>query len=281
LWQAALDASMRLEDDWSTATALSVIGMLRRTQGDVAEARLVHELALQTAARAENVFSQLLSQMDLGVLAFRQQDTYTALAHFASAGRCAALLADRPAEARARLWMLRTLAQSFAQVFAGMPDLLAPALALLRELLLAPAQAQLKSFYRSWLQPVYSLAPAMGDSILLLNTGQRIAVNILDGPSVDEKGALRLRLKVSQSLGPHVPPALEIDLVFLPAQTVIGTLHVDQANMPYLMSNKGLLISGQLPGLDDDLRAQLRAANQSAGGELKMSMTHFALQMHW
>lgn len=281
LWQAALEASLRLEDDWSAATALSVVGMLRREQGDAAEARLVHELALKTAARTNNLFSQMLSQTDLGVLAFKQQNTYAALEHLTAAGRCAAFLADREAEARARLWMLRALAQSFLQVFSGLPDLLAQATALLRELLLAPAQAQLKAFYRSWLQPVYSLAPAVGDSLLVLNTGQRIPLNLLEGPNVDQQGMVRLRLRLAQGLGQNIPPAVEIDLIFVPAQTVIGTLHVDEANRPYLMSNKGLLIAGQLPGMDDDLRAQLRAANAAAHGELKMPMTHFALQMRW
>jgi hypothetical protein len=281
LWQAALDAGTRLEDDWSVATALSVVGMLRREQGDAEEAQLVHELALKAAARAGNLFSQVLSQTDLGVLALKQQNTYAALEHLTAAGHSAALLQDREAEARARLWMLRTLAQSFMQVFGGLPDLLAQATALLRDVLLAPAQAQLKAFYRSWLQPVYSLASAVGDSLLVLNTGQRIPVNFLEGPNVDQHGTVKLRLKVAQALDPHIPAAVQIDLIFLPAQAMIGTLHVNEANRPYLMSNKGLLVSGQLPGLDDDLRAQLLAASAVTHGELKMPMAHFALQMHW
>jgi hypothetical protein len=282
LWQVALDAGLHLADDWSAATALSVIGMLRREQGDAAEARLVHGLALKSASQTGNVFSQMISQADLGVLDLREHNTYAALEHLTAAGRSAAALQEREVEARVRLWMLRALAQSFVQVFGGLPELLAQATAILRELLLAPAQAQLKAFYRSWLQPAYALAPAMGDSLLVLNTGRRIPVIIVNGPSVDQHGVAKLSLRVTQDLGQWgVPSQAEIDLLFLPAQMVIGTLHLDEANRPYLFSNKGVSISGPLPGMDDELRVQLLAARASLHAELKMPMAHFALQLHW
>ena len=282
LWQATLDASLRLEDDWSSATALSVIGMLRHEQRDDEEARLVHELALKTASQSGNHLSLLISHTGLGVLALRQYSIYTALEHLAAAGRSAAALHDREAEARARLLMLRALALSWMQVFEGLPDLMAQAMSLLRELLLVPAQAQLKAFYRSWLQPVYSMAPMMGESLLVLNTGQRIPIVILAGPNVDQQGVVKLRLRATQEMDQWgIPETADLELVFTPVQAVIGMLHLTEADRLRLSSNKGLLITGQLPRVDDELREHLAKVMTTHGGELGMPIDNFALHLRW
>ena len=100
LWQMQLGACNRVEDLKGTAVGLSVIGMIRRQLRDIEEARLVHELALQTAEEGHDPLSRAISHADLGYIALRNDRAREALDHLTRAYQYAARLEDGESQAR-------------------------------------------------------------------------------------------------------------------------------------------------------------------------------------
>jgi tetratricopeptide (TPR) repeat protein len=100
LWQIQLAACTRLEDLRGCAVGLSIVGMIRRSLGDPEEARLVHELALETAAEGGDLLSRVVSNTDLAAMALHSGRGAEALEHLTRAQQYAAQISDRESEAR-------------------------------------------------------------------------------------------------------------------------------------------------------------------------------------
>ncbi len=103
LWQKQLAACNRLEDLRGAAVGLSVIGMIRRQLGEVEEARLVHELALQTAQENQELLSGVMSHTDLGYLALHNNQIQEAMNHLWAARGYAIQLVDKESQIRVQV----------------------------------------------------------------------------------------------------------------------------------------------------------------------------------
>jgi hypothetical protein len=120
LFQLQVEIGVRLADAEISAYALSVIGMLRRQLGELGEARLVHQLALQTADRVDAMLSQVISHTDLAYLESRRGADRVALAHAEQASRLADELGDDHARDRLRFVKRTALRASRERVRRGL-----------------------------------------------------------------------------------------------------------------------------------------------------------------
>lgn len=263
LWQQHLAACNRLEDLRGAAVALSVVGMIRRQQGDQAEAKVVHELALRTAKDSHDLLSRLMSHADLGVMALADERLEEAIEHLEAAVQTAKDLGDQAS--RTRLW------SRLHQTKRRLLDLERRQISL---------GAQLARLYQGWLQPRYGFAPA-GERMLILNTATEIPMKIVAGPEVDQAGQVSLTLTLDRAALAGLPPEFFIDLLFLPTLEIVQTVRIGPEERLSLQAVSGLQLQAHLPGLTDFIE-QLRAALAQEGRPQRhFPRTALALQLWW
>lgn len=100
LWQQQLTFHQRFQDQQGVAISISIIGLIRRQEQDIAEAEAVHRFALDSGFSPPSLLSQCLSYTDLAYIALQRKQGETAVNHLQQALPCAVALRDQENEAR-------------------------------------------------------------------------------------------------------------------------------------------------------------------------------------
>jgi hypothetical protein len=211
LWRVQLSLSNLAEDDHGAAAALSVLGMIHRCRGDLEEARAAHELVLQL--EPHDWLSRLRSEIDLAWLAEAGHRLFDAVRHLAAGSMIAVSAGDRS-------WSHRLANLRRRVTAAATRTLLPPPLAI-------------------------EAATAVGDTILVVNSGREVPVEFREPLMLDGEGYVSLAVSITRDHG--LPDPIVLDLVFMPTGDVIWQGLIDTDARSQLEAYGGLAISAMLP----------------------------------